>query len=321
MVRHSPLLLAALFAIGCAPELDERTFLVEEPRILAIQAVPPEAPPGSEIAYRLLWARGDADSEPPRLEWAHCSLRKPLAELGPIHPACLGGDPEALEPLGSGLSVVGVLPRQACRRFGPDIPEPEGDEPAGRPVDPDATGGFYQPVVVRAGSGSDAPWSLGSTRISCGVAGATPDQLAEMSRRYVKNENPALAELEMRRRSGWEKLHPTDPPSGANTVEPGETIVIRASWEACEEAPCTGAEPYVVFDPQTRSIRPERETIRVSWFSTDGFFEQDRTGGGASWSENTWTAPDAPGVSRIWIVVRDERGGVGWEELVIQVRG
>lgn len=319
--KHASLLLAALFAIGCAPELDDRSFLVQEPRILAIQADPPEAAPGTEVAHRLLWAGPDG-AEPPELRWAYCSLRKPLAELGPVHPGCLRDEPDALEPLGTGFSVVGAIPRQACRRFGPDLPEPVAGAPAGRPVDPDATGGYYQPVVVHAWNGDGASWSLGLSRIRCGIAGATPSQLAEMARRYVSNQNPAFEELEMRRGDAWEPLHPHDPPSNANAVKVGETVVIRASWVRCEEAPCRGAEPYVVFDPQSRSIQERRETLRVSWFSTDGFFDHDRTGAAADagdWAENTWTAPDTPGVSRIWLVLRDERGGVGWEEVLIRV--
>lgn len=318
VIRFSLLLLAAAL-IGCVPDLDDRTFLLDEPRILAIQADPPEAAPGAEVRYRLLWAGGGEEAS---LSWGHCNLRKPLAELGPVHPGCLSDDPAAFDPLGSGTSVTGQIPRQACRRFGPDIPEPVAGEPSGRPVDPDSSGGFYQPVVVRAETGETSSWSIGSTRISCGIAGATPAQLSEMARTYVPNANPALEGVQMRRGDTWEPLFPSDPPSDANTVEAGETVVLRAAWPTCEEAPCDGAEPYVLFDPRTRTIERAKESLRVAWFADGGLLEVDRTGSAdpsGTWSENTWTAPTEPGVARVWVVIRDERGGVGWEEFFLRV--
>lgn len=327
MVNRFFLLLLGAALVGCVPDLDDRTFLVDEPRILAIQAEPAEVAPGEEVRYRLLWAGGDPEAPSDTLAWGHCNLRKPLAELGPVHPGCLSGDPSAVEPLGTGTSVVGRIPRQACRRFGPDTPEPVAGEPSGRPVDPDSSGGFYQPVVVSAEAEAGTFWSIGSTRISCGVAGATPAQLSELARTYVANENPALERVLMRRQGAAgpgqepkpepETLHPSDPPAGANIVAPGETVVLRASLPACDQAPCAGAEPYVFFDPRARSIEHARESIRFAWFADSGYFEFDRGGGDPG--QNTWTAPTEPGVARIWIVVRDERGGVGWEEYFLRV--
>jgi hypothetical protein len=34
---------------------------------------------------------------------------------------------------------------------------------------------------------------------------------------------------------------------------------------------------------------------------------------------NTWTAPTTPGIVRIWVVLRDARGGVGWESYALDV--
>lgn len=314
--------LSLAFFLGCIPELDDRSFLVSEGRVLAIQAEPAEAAPGEVVSYRLLWAQPDG-GDPSEWDWAHCTLRKPLAELGPVHPGCLSGDPAGLEAIGKGVSVEGSVPKQACRRFGPDLPEPTPDSPSGRPVDPDATGGFYQPVVVHAPSRGAEPWSLGHVRISCGIAGATPDQLARMAREYVRNRNPSVESVQILRGPASETLYPGDPPAGANTFLPGETITLRASWSPCEDAPCDGAEPYLHFDPRTRTIETATESLRLSWFSTDGHLSEDRTGAtegsAGNWSENTWTAPDQEGNVKLWIVIRDDRGGLSWQEYRLRV--
>lgn len=321
---------AALFVIGlalllaaCAPELEDRSFLVEAPRILAIQADPPEVRPGEPVTYRALLAVGGDAASLPEVEWAHCTLRKPLAELGPIHPGCLAGDGNGVERLGSGLSVQTEAPRQACRRYGPDLPEPTQDEPAGRPVDPDLSGGYYQPVIART-LGSEEAWVVGSVRLACGIPGATPSQLAEMARDYTPNANPQIAGLAMRRGDSpdWEPLHPHDPPAGSNVVAPGETIEIRAEWEACEDAPCPGAEPYLVFDPLQRAIVHAEEILRLSWYGTAGTFENARgeASGGSRSIRNVWTAPTEPGPVQLWLVLRDSRGGVGWQTYFLRVR-
>ena len=67
-----------------------------------------------------------------------------------------------------------------------------------------------------------------------------------------------------------------------------------------------------------------REAIRVSWFATGGALDTD-TGGRAESEadqatiENTWTAPATAGEARLWLVVRDDRGGVGWQGYRVRV--
>jgi hypothetical protein len=87
---------------------------------------------------------------------------------------------------------------------------------------------------------------------------------------------------------------------------------------------CTGSEPYVVLDTVTRTIVDHREGMRVSWFATDGSFDHDRTGrteeeARDGFSENDWVAPSAKGRVHMWFVLRDDRGGVGWAELTLDV--
>jgi hypothetical protein len=88
---------------------------------------------------------------------------------------------------------------------------------------------------------------------------------------------------------------------------------------------CTGSEPYVELDPEKRAIVDRREAIRLSWFATTGSFDHDRTGRAEddrvpATSENDWTAPTTSGDVRLWVVIRDDRGGVGWSEVHIDVQ-
>jgi hypothetical protein len=87
---------------------------------------------------------------------------------------------------------------------------------------------------------------------------------------------------------------------------------------------CTGSEPYVVLDPVSRAIVEHREAMRVAWFVTDGDFDHDGTGrtekeARNAYSENQWVAPGAKARVHFWFVLRDDRGGVGWTELFVDV--
>src|SRR5439155_9946172 len=117
------------------------------------------------------------------IEWAFCDDRKPLAELGPVSPRCLRRDGEWFEPLGVGAQASGVLPQQTCRNFGPEVPQPKEKEPPGRPVDPDTTGGYYQPLRVAIPSAEGLVLGIGRTRITCGIVGATAEQIADLKQR------------------------------------------------------------------------------------------------------------------------------------------
>ena len=154
-------LVAVLLAVaGCVPTFDDNLSLVREPIVLAVQSEPAEAAPGESVRLTVLAVTGNADNPAPEATWGLCVARKPLTELGPVNPICIrppNQAPNAIVPLGTGASVQATLPApgqpgllgsSACQLFGPSLPEAMNGEPAGRPVDPDPTGGFYQPVGV-----------------------------------------------------------------------------------------------------------------------------------------------------------------------------
>jgi hypothetical protein len=320
---------------GCKPELDQRASRVDGPRILAVRAEPAEAEPRDAIELSALVV--DPTGEVATPSWAFCTARKPLAELGPVSPACYGhGDPSFI-PLGAGQTAAGTIPNSACRDFGPEVPQAKPGEPYGRPVDPDPTGGYYLPVSVFVGS----EVAVATARLACGVAGAPSEDVAAFRQRYHANANPAIARI---------TVDGAAVADGASvTVPAGSHTAVRVEWPACpvvdacgdgvcgpDESKqscaddcatpkgCGGAERYLFFDADARTLVVRREAMRVSWFATGGLFDRDRTGRTDSeldaTSDDGWQAPSEPGSFRVWVVVRDDRGGAAWQGFTFEVR-
>lgn len=335
-MRH---LLAFAPLLACVPELDVDLSRVDAPRVLAVRAVPAEVAPGGQVELTALYADGDGTLVEGPLKWSFCAARRPLAELGPVSRACLQREDDAELSLGTGITVTGAAPDDGCRLFGPEPPPATGDQPAGRPVDPDITGGYYQPLRIFVGDG-DADPTLFQLRITCGLAGADQQQSAEYRARARPNRAPTVVAVE---RDGDALAQ--DAPV---VVGRGDELPLRLVWETCPEEPkcgdglctldeaesdcpadcggppgCGGAETYLRFDPTTLALVTAREAIRVAWFATGGSFAAARTGRSPAEreaaSDNVWTAPDDAGEHTLWFVVRDDRGGADWRELAVQV--
>lgn len=319
--RHHILLVGVAVSgvCACVPEFEEDNSKIAHPRVLAVQAVPAEAQEDEEVTLTALVAAPTGDP-PAELNWALCIQRKPLAELGPVDPACLAANSgaEVLTDLGEGPSVTATVPSDACRLFGPKRPEPKPGEPAGRPVDPDATGGFYQPVIAFL---QESEIALGGVRLDCGLSGASRDVAVEYGERYHANTNPEVV-LRLLRSDGTVEPLGNDPWQ----VAPDEQLRIEARWSDCDadDEVCTGAEHYVWFAPTTRTVQPRRETLLLSWYATLGDFDVERTGVAetdreATSSQNGWRAPTRPGTGSIWLVIADDRGGVSWQQASLEV--
>lgn len=333
LLRFAAACFAACFAAGCVPDFVDDTSQVSAPRVVAVQSDPPEAAEGEAVAWRALVVAAAPSTG--ALDWSLCLDRKPLSELGPVSPACLispTAEPGVRESLGSGSETEGLLPDDACQRFGPQRPDPKPGEPAGRPVDPDPTGGFYQPVVAWL----DDTAALGATRIACAIRDAS------FTRRYKRNQNPELSAFDVLRADGSVSQSRPDAPI---SLRRGEAVNLRVRWPACpatdscgdgicgidEDAVacaedcnqprgCAGAERYARFDPLSLSTSAENESLVVAWFATGGHFDAprtDRVAAAGSDDEpgtlNRYVAP-ASGDVTLWAVVRDDRGGVSWLE-------
>src|SRR6185369_17204063 len=108
---------------------------------------------------------------------------------------CFSPDESILEHFEStGVAVAHAIPTMpnACNQFGPDVPD---TKPPGRPADPDATGGFYQPLRLLVNRGDHYDLTLAETRISCHLPGATSEVVRDYNQRYRPNENPAVKAL------------------------------------------------------------------------------------------------------------------------------
>jgi hypothetical protein len=341
--------LLAWSAVGCVPTFDDNLPLIEKPTVLAVQAEPAEAAPGKQVQLSALVGTPELNGAAPKLSWGLCLARKPLTELGPYNPVCIrppGKGSTDLVDLGSATTVTATVPTDACRLFGPSLPEPMNGEPAGRPVDPDPTGGFYQPVSVTLLD--TAVTSMGAVRIFCPPSGLDQVQAAEFNAKYRNNQSPRVAAFSVRTEVG-DGLPIEDEPATLS-VTPKQVLHLEASWQACPDSMqcgddvcgagedrnscaedcttpkgCTGAESYAWFNPESRRVETRRESIRVSWFSTAGRFRDAVTGREEAefeqtTTENSWTAPEQPGDVRVWAVIRDARGGQSFRSFLVSVR-
>jgi hypothetical protein len=331
--------------VACNPEFANRFSTLDAPRVLAVQATPAEAAPGNRVSYRLLVADQQGTVLRPEADWSFCTQAKPISELNDVAAECFGtGD--FVQPFASGATASGVIPKNACRQFGPDIPQTLAGEPPGRPTDPDSSGGFYQPVIVSVQAGGETISTLAETRITCGLANGSGD-LETYRTQSKPNQNPVLSQVVASSLGGavLSDGTATEPLSVAR----GQTVTLSASWPSCPSEPscgdgmctsgetlsgcpldcttpvgCTGPEQYAYVDPATSQLSPRHEAMRVSWFATVGAFRDDHTGRleeefALTSSDNAWTAPATAGPVFMWVVLRDARGGVDWQSLRLQV--
>ena len=141
-------------------------------------------------------------------------------------------------------------------------------------------------------------------------------------------------------------------------LHPGETVTWRAAWPDCGDHAvcgdghcdvderislsgqdasltackndclkpqgCGGAERYLRFDVTSRALVIQREALHASFYATGGTLAGP-TGGRNSDDPGTdvstgFTAPDTPGTVWFWLVLRDDRGGVGWQGWQVQIQ-
>jgi hypothetical protein len=327
---------------GCLPDFGARLSELGAPRIVGVVSEPAEAEEGGRVSLRALIAAPPSARTPaPSYQW--CLVRKPLDELGPVSPTCLVADaaPDVAEALGAGVSVEASIPADACRRFGPRRPEAKAGEPAGRPVDPDPTGGYYQPLVTWLDPGA---LTLGGTRLDCGLAGVGRDVQLAFREQYRANENPAPTSFAIVRQDGSVQELSADVDAEPVELAPGEKVALELSWPLCPRTPvcgdgvcgasedvrtcnadcatphgCGGAESYAFYDPSTDSLIERRESLVASWYASAGSVDAEQSGQGESDPDGTATrvgfsAPAEAVLLKVWAVLRDDRGGASLSE-------
>ncbi len=289
--------LAIFFGASCKPDFAERDSLVTSERVLAVRADPAEAKPDTPISYSMLVASPNGTIQNPQTAWAFCTTPTSLTENNSVSPDCLQNGVSAIPD--EAPTVQAPTPGDACSLFGPDTPPGQV-----RPRDPDATGGFFQPI--RASVGSIV--AFGFERINCDLANAPADVTLDFNHRYTLNENPQPPTITISSNAA---------PIDFGNIAAGSRVTLRASWNASD------AESYVIYDAASVSVVPAREAMRVSWFATGGSFDSDRTGRDdndpTTFAENAWAAPSS-GVVHLWLVLRDSRGGVAFTSADLTVK-
>src|SRR5262249_15086856 len=118
-MRRLFVLLFAVTAGGCRPDLNETASLVTRARILAGRGDPPESKPKEAFEYRVLVASAAGTVEAPLAYWSLCTLGKPLDETGGVNQLCWE---DAYQPVGGpAASLVIATPANACQVFGPEL--------------------------------------------------------------------------------------------------------------------------------------------------------------------------------------------------------
>lgn len=332
-----------LFAllVACRPDLNLRQSYVDGPRILAVRSVPAEAETKQGVSLEALVVDPSGNTPPFTVDWAICIARKPLAELEPVNPICTSRVGDFLIPLGQGMGASGTVPSDACRLFGPEVPAPKPGEPFGRPTDPDPTGGYYLPIRVILATDKGDEAIVGTTRLSCGVAGASSGEATEFRQHYHVNANPIIGALKVN----------GSPATGDVNVAAGSAVQLEVDWPACPDTDacgdgvcgpdetetscaadcasdvikgCGGAERYFNYNAETFHNVTRRESMRASWFTTAGSFSVDisgrEEGDPTTSASNTLTLPSGAAKVFGWVVLRDSRGGAAWQRFTLNAQ-
>lgn len=276
----STLVFALALSLGCVPDPDDRPSVIDSTRILAIIAEPPEAEPGDEVTFRVVVASPDGPVEDPSAYWSFCTTKKSIAENNAVDAACWD---EKYSPFGGpSVEVVAAIPEDACSRYGP-----EASDDSERPNDPDASGGFYQPVRVSIPELA----AFGFERLTCRLPNAPPDVVEAFEAAHRPNANPSIRELRIEDASG----EPVERASG--------TVSIRVEIDSASR------ESFLRYDQQTVSLIELEETLRASFFTNAGSLELDVLDVEGDTIDLGWTLPDTAGEATLWVVLRDSRGG------------
>jgi hypothetical protein len=288
-----------LLLVGCTPEMGHPASLITSERIIGVRAIPAEAAPGDTVQYTSLVVSPSGTVDAEDVLWSLCNLRKPVDENTPVSQACLVGE---LQESAQGEQVSIRTPSAACVNFGPLAPASTSGTL--RPSDPDATGGYYQPIRLNLGTEQ----AIFRERLHCDLAGASLLLSQEFRARYTANLNPTLLSL-----SALVGETPTD----LSQLPASQRIRLVAAWTD------DSAETYPVFDSASQILVDHREALWLSWFATAGAFDESTTGRGeddrAAWTENTWQSPAVAGDVLLWLVLFDSRGGVDFASYTLTV--
>lgn len=332
--------LLPLLALSCA-ELDDPS-TIKDLRLLAAALEPPEvildqAAPAA-IDLRLTPLVVDRTDRPVTFTLRAC-----------------GNDPLAPAGAGAGASGTNYPAGGARSSVGSARCPPDGPLSWTLPVVPANPGGFAVTLpraLIDAAFAADVfPGHLGVKHggfdlglpIAFELSAAAGDEVVvgikrlivwqqPIDARHRPNQNPRITTLVGYRERDVTTLLPTTPElpieDAPLELHPGEKLWIEPRGAV--------AEPYLTtivdrFTDETQPLAVPAETLRFSFYATAGKFElpETTTGGGFGVTpgprvalESRYVAPGEvpPAPVRIFVVVRDERGGASWVERALVVR-
>lgn len=284
-----------LLGVGCADEFAPYSQL-DRLRVLAIQSEPPNPRPNEPTQISALVFAPDGNTVMRQWSWcpvlapANDRYRCPLDET--MTSNVLGQTVTSLE-LGAEESAVFVSP---LSQETASLLCTVGVGTAGYTGAPDCDDGFPLTMVLDVTAGTQS--------LRAGFTVYLPT-----NSNPEPNMNPKIAEFSL----GGLPLMPGE--ITALTVLPGTPLAASVSL------PEDVAE-FRPIPPSEAGSGSRLERLTLSWFASAGRMEKDRTvfiDGVSSPGEstrNTWTAPETkvwpPGPVFFHVVIRDDRGGVGW---------
>ena len=256
--------------------------------VIAIAAEPPEAAPGQSSTVTALVH--DPAGRTIDRAWAACTLA-PVAGTGDdVNPRCVTeAEAPFLVPAGADERATVTMPLVSPLDLGL----------------PDFTDGFYLPVrlVVRA----DAARVTAFYRLRYGLFPASA------------NRNPVI-----------EDLHAASAPlaDGTEVARDAEmkmrVVYAEGSVEKFQvvDQGATSVEDLMSGDRSRIKFLDRTEQLRTRWLATAGAFDPEVTN--PERPETTWKLkekpPSAPGPVHLWVVVRDDRGGVAWTHRTLTLK-
>ncbi len=344
--RCFPVVMAGLVLVACGPPDFERSFEVTKLRTLAIGAEPAELGPGEVAVFSSLTVDPNSTT-PASLTWEVCLLTDSPDEE--YRCAVVDGEDAGFE-LGTGstatlpydaLDALGLDVVALCELFGSDeIPDfvnvPDCDRGVPVTIRLTATSAGVREIAIReylllrpeealrsdrnrnpfmgglAADGLSLSLIEASDRLDAPVPdgeGSAEGSSAEPEGSSVGPPTTALPIVSQSREAGFVELRlDVDLEAEAQTWEP--------------------VDP----DDETRRLEATREILRASWFTTHGEFEYSATyfAEGITDTEELGSNeldlsagnPASSGeLVRVWVVLRDDRGGVSWREWQFEFGG
>ncbi len=290
--------LGAAMLWGCPGDLEKQSEVVKL-RVLAVQAEPAEliVDPAQPLPRTTLTALAvEPSSAPTAMEFALCTVQEavpppdvdcpgtqgiPLPSAGPTSAVLDLGDPRA-------IALALQLAQDGGVADGGALP------PEGIPV----LVGFRATAPAHmlpdggppGADGGDVQVFLGLTTVTARGPGAPP------------NQNPGIAALWMG-------------DAGIEIAADGSTVAPASTTQRLTPVPAPGSK-----EPADGGV----EALGYSFFATAGSISDLRSTDTTATGQPAdtfvdWTTPGSAQQARLWVVVRDGRGGVGWIARSVQV--